>query len=102
MLSNTHPGALQESGRESLRYSVLVAVNPICGIKHRLFCSHFAFILILHNEAIHQEDIAYLNVTLAFCTDSWGATFADPHTVFLCNQNAVNVEKRGVKLNDLY
>lgn len=28
--------------------------------------------------------------------------FADPPSVFLCTQNAVNDEKRGVKLNDLY
>ena len=72
MLSNTHPGALYESGWESPRCSPFVAVNQICGIKRCLFFCGFAFILILRDEAMHQEDIVYLSVTLAFCTDSWG------------------------------
>ena len=99
MLSNTHPGALQQSGWETLGCSPFVAVNQIFGIKRCLIFCHYAFILILHNEAMHQDEMVYLGITLAFLTDSWGG---GPHTVFLCSQNAVTNEKRGVKLYDLY
>lgn len=47
----------------------LIALNPIFGIKRCLVYSHFAFILILHNEASHQEEMVYLSVALAFCSN---------------------------------
>lgn len=82
--------------------SPFVALNPIFSVKRCPFGGDFAFILILRDEAMHQEDVVYLRVNLAFFTDPGSVTSADPHAVFLCNQNAMNDEKRGVKLNDLY
>jgi len=50
--------------------SPFVAVNQIFGIKRCLIFCLYAFILILHNEATHQDEMVYLGITLAFFTDS--------------------------------
>lgn len=50
--------------------SPFVAVNQIFGIKRCLIFCYYAFILILHNEATHQDEMVYLGITLAFFTDS--------------------------------